>query len=83
MALKNYWGYKLVIFFAPDRRYAPDQIRNALRRRSPSCTAPASRSFSTSSTTTPRGNHLGPTHVLPRHRQSAYYWLVPDAAAVL
>ena len=55
--LTNYWGYNTLAFFAPDVRYAVVVVaaRDACassRRWSARCMPPASKSFSTSSTTT-------------------------------
>ncbi len=49
----NYWGYNTIGFFAPEPRYLARGQLGEFKRWSRPCTRPASRSFSTWSTTTP------------------------------
>ena len=81
--LRNYWGYNSIGFFAPEARYAQRQLIDEFRPRSPSFTRPASRSFSTSSTTTPPKAMSSARRCAPRHRQRLLLLAQPGQAALL
>jgi len=52
--LVNYWGYNSIGYFAVESRYLSGADRNEFKAMCGACTRPASRSFSTSSTTIPQ-----------------------------
>jgi len=77
--LKNYWGYNSVSFFAPERHYGSEQIRNAFRSTVAELhSAGIEVILDVVYNHTAEGNHLGPTLCYRGIDNSAYYWLVPD-----
>ena len=77
--LKNYWGYNTLSFFAPEQRYAADNIQNAFRSTVAELhSAGIEVILDVVYNHTAEGNHLGPTLCYRGIDNSAYYWLVPD-----
>jgi isoamylase len=77
--LRNYWGYNTLSFFAPEHRYAADNVQNALR--STICelhSAGIEVFLDVVYNHTAEGNHLGPTLCYRGIDNPSYYWLVPD-----
>ena len=77
--LKNYWGYNTLSFFAPEQRYAADNIQNAFRSTVAELhSAGIEVILDVVYNHTCEGNHLGPTLCYRGIDNTAYYWLVPD-----
>ncbi|MBN8965090.1 MAG: glycogen debranching protein GlgX, partial [Rhizobiales bacterium] len=77
--LTNYWGYNTLSFFAPDQRYAADNIQTALRSTILELhSAGIEVILDVVYNHTAEGNHLGPTLCYRGIDNAAYYWLVPD-----
>ena len=77
--LKNYWGYNSLSFFAPEQRYAADNVRNAFRSTVAELhSAGIEVILDVVYNHTCEGNHLGPTLCYRGIDNAAYYWLVPD-----
>ena len=76
---KNYWGYNSLSFFAPEQRYAADNVRNAFRSTVAELhSAGIEVILDVVYNHTCEGNHLGPTLCYKGIDNAAYYWLVPD-----
>jgi glycogen operon protein len=79
LGLKNYWGYNTLSFFAPEQRYAADNIQNAFRSTVAELhSAGIEVILDVVYNHTCEGNHLGPTLCYRGIDNAAYYWLVPD-----
>ena len=77
--LKNYWGYNSISFFAPERRYAADNVQNAFRSTvSELHNAGIEVILDVVYNHTAEGNHLGPTLCYRGIDNTAYYWLIPE-----
>ena len=77
--LKNYWGYNTLSFFAPEQRYASDDVQNALRSTIAALhEAGIEVILDVVYNHTAEGNHLGPTFCYKGIDNSSYYWLIPD-----
>ena len=77
--LKNYWGYNTLSFFAPEQRYAADNVQNAFRSTVAELhNAGIEVILDVVYNHTAEGNHLGPTLCYRGIDNAAYYWLVPD-----
>ena len=77
--LKNYWGYNTLSFFAPEQRYAADNIQNAFRSTVAELhSAGIEVILDVVYNHTAEGNHLGPTLCYRGIDNASYYWLVPD-----
>ena len=77
--LTNYWGYNTLSFFAPEQRYAADNIQTALRSTVLELhSAGIEVILDVVYNHTAEGNHLGPTLCYRGIDNAAYYWLVPD-----
>ena len=77
--LKNYWGYNSLSFFAPEQRYAADDVQNALRSTIAALhDAGIEVILDVVYNHTAEGNHLGPTLCYRGIVNAAYYWLLPD-----
>jgi len=80
--LSNYWGYSTIGFFAPDRRYAPDDPLNAFRSTIARLhDAGIEVILDVVYNHTAEGNHLGPTLSFRGIDNTSYYWLLPDQPA--
>ena len=78
-ACKNYWGYNSLSFFAPEQRYAADNVRNAFRSTVAELhSAGIEVILDVVYNHTCEGNHLGPTLCYRGIDNASYYWLVPD-----
>ena len=76
---RNYWGYNTLSFFAPEQRYAADNIQNAFRSTvSELHSAGIEVILDVVYNHTAEGNHLGPTLCYRGIDNAAYYWLAPD-----
>jgi len=79
--LSNYWGYNTISFFAPEQRYAPDDVQTALRSTiSALHSAGIEVILDVVYNHTAEGNHLGPTLCYRGIDNLSYYWLTPDSA---
>ena len=77
--LKNYWGYNTLSFFAPEQRYAADDVQNALRSTIAALHAAGIEVIlDVVYNHTAEGNHLGPTLCYRGIDNASYYWLLPD-----
>jgi isoamylase len=77
--LKNYWGYNTLSFFAPEQRYAADDVQNALRSTVAALHAAGIEVIlDVVYNHTAEGNHLGPTLCYRGIDNTSYYWLMPD-----
>ena len=77
--LKNYWGYNTLSFFAPEQRYAADNIQNAFRSTVAELhSAGIEVILDVVYNHTAEGNHLGPTLCYRGIDNASYYWLMPD-----
>ena len=77
--LKNYWGYNTLSFFAPEQRYAADDVQNALRSTVAALhDAGIEVILDVVYNHTAEGNHLGPTLCYRGIDNASYYWLLPD-----
>jgi glycogen operon protein len=76
---RNYWGYNSLSFFAPEQRYAADNVRNAFRSTVAELhSAGIEVILDVVYNHTCEGNHLGPTLCYKGIDNAAYYWLTPD-----
>ena len=83
--LTNYWGYNTLSFFAPEQRYAAENVQNAFRSTvADAARAPASRSSWMSSTTTLRKAIISDRRcAIAASTMSSYYWLVARQSPLL
>ena len=82
--LVNYWGYNTLGFFAPEQRYAREPPLDAFRSTvSRLHDAGIEVILDVVYNHTAEGNHLGPTLSFRGIDNTSYYWLLPDAAALL
>ncbi len=77
--LKNYWGYNTLSFFAPEQRYAQEDVLNAMRSTIATLhSASIEVILDVVYNHTAEGNHLGPTLCYRGIDNASYYWLLPD-----
>ena len=77
--MKNYWGYNTLSFFAPEQRYAADDVENALRSTVAALhDADIEVILDVVYNHTAEGNHLGPTLCYRGIDNASYYWLLAD-----
>ena len=86
-ALRNYWGYSTLAFFAPEQRYASRRARPARRSREFKAMVKALHAagieviLDVVYNHTCEGNHLGPDAEPARASTTpTYYWLMPERA---
>jgi glycogen operon protein len=83
-ALRNYWGYSTLGFFAPEQRYARDkrpggQVREFKEMVKALHAAGLEVLLDVVYNHTCEGNHLGPTLSFRGIDNATYYWLMPEA----
>jgi glycogen operon protein len=83
-ALRNYWGYSTLGFFAPEQRYARDrrpggQVREFKEMVKALHAAGIEVLLDVVYNHTCEGNHLGPTLSFRGIDNATYYWLMPEA----
>src|SRR6195952_4747690 len=77
--LVNYWGYKTLSFFAPEKRYSQDNPLDAFRTTVARLhDAGIEVMLDVVYNHTAEGNHLGPTLSFRGIDNASYYWLKPD-----
>ena len=77
--LRNYWGYNTLSYFAPEQRYAGEEVQNELRSTIAELHgAGIEVILDVIYNHTAEGNHLGPTLCYRGIDNTAYYWLVAD-----
>jgi glycogen operon protein len=77
--LRNYWGYNTLGFFAPEARYANDNVLDAFRSTVAALhDAGIEVILDVVYNHTAEGNHLGPTLSFRGIDNASYYWLTPD-----
>jgi isoamylase len=76
--LRNYWGYNTIGFFAPEGRYATDNVLDAFRSTVAALhDAGIEVILDVVYNHTAEGNHLGPTLCFRGIDNASYYWLTP------
>jgi isoamylase len=77
--LTNYWGYSTLSFFAPEQRYASEEVLNSFRSTIATLhSAGIEVILDVVYNHTAEGNHLGPTLCYRGIDNASYYWLLPD-----